>query len=229
MNLSFDQGDSPENVLMNYRIFAAANGAGIEDLVLSSQKHTANIRIVTGDDIGKGLIKARDYDAIDGLITNIPGIALVTLHADCAPVYIYDPRNKVIGLCHAGWKGTVLEITAKAIDLMADKFQSNPADLLVAVGPAICGNCYAVGEEVKKEFDRMSVDISEYILYNKRTNRYFPDIALINGKLALIKGVKEGNIQIADLCTMEDTDTFFSHRGHKGKRGSQAALMQIKK
>ena len=74
----------------------------------------------------------------------------------------------------------------------------------------------------------MSIDVREYVKYNKRTSRYFPDISLINGTLALNRGVKEENIQIADLCTMEDTDTFFSHRGHKGKRGSQAALMQIK-
>ena len=191
MNLSFDQGDSSENVLNNYQLFAKANGTDIYNLVLSSQKHTSNIRMVNNEDIGKGIIKARDYDAIDGLITNVPGIALVTLHADCAPVYIYDPRNKSIGLCHAGWKGTVLEITGKMIELMVENYRSDPADLLVAVGPAICGNCYAVGEEVKKEFDRMSIDVSEYVEYNKRTNRYFPDIALINGTLALNRGVKE--------------------------------------
>lgn len=228
MNLSFEQGDSYENVLRNYQLFAAALGTDISQLVLTDQKHTANIRVVTAEDSGNGIIKARDYQAIDGLITNIPGIALVTLHADCAPVYFYDPAQRVIGLAHAGWKGTVAEIAGKMIDQMVEVFRCDPTELIVAVGPAICGECYETGPEVKGEFEQMSIDVSELIRYDRQTDKYFPDIALINAKIVRAKGVREANIMVADSCTMEDTVTFFSHRGHHGKRGSQAAIMQLK-
>ncbi|HCC07166.1 MAG TPA: peptidoglycan editing factor PgeF [Clostridiales bacterium] len=228
MNLNFYLGDSEENVLENYKIYSNAIGVDYTKLVFSDQCHNNNIRIVTEDDIGKGIIKEKDYQDIDGLITNIKGIGLVTLHADCAPLYFYDPIKKVIGLAHAGWKGTAMEIAGKMIDVMKNNFGTNPEDLLVAVGPSICGKCYEIGEEVKEEFDKMSIDVSEYISFDEKSQKYFPDISLINRKLVIDKGVKPENVTVSDICTMTNLDIFFSHRGHKGKRGSQAAVMQLK-
>ncbi len=229
LNLSFTVGDKRENVIGNYRLFCEAIGIDFEKLVFSAQQHHDNIRIVTEDDIGKGITKDMDYRDIDGLITNIPGISIVTSHADCASIFMYDPCNKVIGLAHAGWRGTVLEITGKMTDTFAKCFGTDPRMLLAAIGPAICGDCYQVDQSVYDEFMKMSVDTGEYI--KKREDdgkcKYYPDITLINRRLLIESGVKPDNITISGICTMQNQDILFSHRGQKGKRGGNAAIMQL--
>ena len=107
LNLSFDRGDDPEAVRENFRRIGAAIGVRCEDMVLSQQTHTTNIRLVTEEDRGKGITKERDYTDVDGLVTNVPGICLVTSYADCVPLYFVDPVKKAIGLSHSGWRGTV--------------------------------------------------------------------------------------------------------------------------
>ena len=107
MNLSFTRGDDPEKVRENFRRMGTAIGFETKDLVLSDQTHTANVRRVTEADRGKGFDKEKDYTDTDGLITNVPGLMLVTIYADCVPLYFVDPVHKAIGLSHSGWKGTV--------------------------------------------------------------------------------------------------------------------------
>ncbi|MDF2511525.1 MAG: hypothetical protein K0S04_1391, partial [Herbinix sp.] len=100
--------DSPVNIEENYRRMANSIGFDVTKLVVSLQVHKTNIKVVEEKDYGKGLFVPRDYDEIDGLITNKPGITLVTKYADCVPLYLVDPVNKAIGLSHSGWRGTVL-------------------------------------------------------------------------------------------------------------------------
>lgn len=107
MNFSFTRGDNREHVLENYSRMAAALGVDREKMVLSWQTHTTNIRVVSADDLGKGVVKDRDYRDIDGLLTNMPGVTLVTFFADCVPLYFVDPKHHAIGLAHSGWRGTV--------------------------------------------------------------------------------------------------------------------------
>ena len=110
MNLSLSSEDDPENVKENYRRFAECLGISDSQIVISNQKHTDNIKIIGKDDMGKGLYKKRDYDAVDGFITNEAGVMMCLLFADCVPVYLYDPVNKAAALVHSGWKGTVARI-----------------------------------------------------------------------------------------------------------------------
>ena len=228
MNLSFWVGDEREHVLENYKIFMDCLDVDWRRLVFSAAGHHDNIRLVTEDDRGKGIFFDRDYSDVDGLVTNTKGIPLVTLHADCAAIYIYATVQKAIGLAHAGWKGTAMEIAGKMVHRMQFEFSSKPKELQVAISPAICGKCYEIGSEVKEKFDLMSIDASKYIVHDKEKNKYYPDIVQINKEVLLSKGVKEEHIQLADVCTNENIDLFFSHRGHHGKRGSQAAVMQLK-
>lgn len=90
MNLSSTRGDDPENVKENFRRFGAAVGFDPKDLVLSLQTHTTNVRLVTEEDRGKGFTRPRDYKAVDGLVTNVPGLVLATFYADCVPLYFVD-------------------------------------------------------------------------------------------------------------------------------------------
>ena len=121
LNLSFDRGDREECVRENFRRIGEALGVRCEDMVLSRQTHTTNVRIVTEADRGKGITRERDYTDVDGLVTNVPGICLVTSYADCVPLYFVDPVKKVIGLSHSGWRGTVGKIGKKTILLMQEK------------------------------------------------------------------------------------------------------------
>lgn len=228
MNLGFEIGDNQQNVLENYKIFSRYLDINYKNIVISSQYHHNNIKIVKEKDKGKGIFRNKDYQDIDGLITNTPEIALVTLHADCSPIYFYDPKNKVIGLAHAGWKGTTMEISSEMVEKMSLEFNTNPEDLVAVIGPSICDRCYEIDENVKNEFDNMSIDTSSYISFDNKKNKYYPDIPMINKALLINKGVKEENIKLSNICTMENKDLFFSHRGHKGKRGSQAAILQLK-
>ena len=107
LNLSFDRGDDPARVLENFKRIGASMGVAVEDMVLSKQTHTTNVRVVTEEDKGKGVMRERNYTDVDGMITNVPGICLVTSYADCVPLYFVDPVKKAIGLSHSGWRGTV--------------------------------------------------------------------------------------------------------------------------
>ena len=107
MNLSFTRGDEESAVRENYRRLSDAMGFSMEDIVTSDQTHTTNVRVVTEEDRGNGITKPRPYTDVDGMITNVPGIVLVTSYADCVPLYFVDPVRKAIGLSHSGWKGTV--------------------------------------------------------------------------------------------------------------------------
>ena len=152
LNLSFDRGDDPEAVRENFRRIGAAIGVRSEDMVLSQQTHTTNIRLVTEEDRGKGITKERDYTDVDGLVTNVPGICLVTSYADCVPLYFVDPVKKAIGLSHSGWRGTVGKIGRKTVEMMTEQFGSDPKDILAAVGPSVCVDCYEVSGDVIERF-----------------------------------------------------------------------------
>ena len=101
MNLSYTRGDKPENVDENFRRIADILNCSLNDFVLSHQTHTTNVRVVTEADKGKGITKERDYEDVDGLITNVPGVVLSTFYADCVPLYFLDPVRKAIGLSHS--------------------------------------------------------------------------------------------------------------------------------
>ena len=107
MNLSFTRGDDKSAVEENYRRLAEAMEVDYENFVFTDQTHTVNVRKVSMADAGKGLVRERDYQDVDGLITNEPGLVLSTFFADCVPLYFVDPVHWAIGMSHSGWRGTV--------------------------------------------------------------------------------------------------------------------------
>ena len=152
MNFSYSRGDAAEDVLENFTRMAAALGVERDRMVVSHQTHTVNLRRVTLEDAGKGVIRERDYRDIDGLITDVPGLTLVTFYADCVPLYLLDPVNRAIGLSHSGWRGTVKRMGQVTVDAMKEAFGTKPEDLIACVGPSICRDCFEVGGEVVEEF-----------------------------------------------------------------------------
>ena len=133
MNLSFSRGDNESSVRENFRRMAKALGVSEDSFVFSHQTHTINVRKVTEDDKGKGIIKPLDYQDVDGLITNVPGLCLSTFYADCVPLYFVDPVHKAIGLSHSGWRGTVGKIGRVTLERMREEYDTNPNDVIAAI------------------------------------------------------------------------------------------------
>lgn len=229
LNLSFDRGDDRAAVEENFRRMGEALGVRCEDMVLSQQTHTTNIRIVTDGDRGKGITRERDYTDIDGLITNVPGICLVTTYADCVPLYFLDPVKKVIALSHSGWRGTVGKIGKKTVELMHDNFGSDPADILAAVGPSVCQDCYEVSADVtdrfKEVFDRSAWD---ELFYEKPDGKYQLDLWKANEKIFLEAGIREDHIAVTNVCTHCNSGILYSHRAMGDERGNLCAFLALK-
>ena len=149
MNLGFSNGDDPNLVLENYKRISESIGFDLGSVVTSDQVHNTEIRLVTGQDKGKGVIRKRDYSGIDGLITKETGITLATYYADCVPLFFIDTKNHAIGLSHSGWRGTVKRMGKATINAMEKHFGSKPEDMITLIGPSICKDCYEVSKDVR--------------------------------------------------------------------------------
>lgn len=152
MNLSFSRGDARQAVEENFRRLAEALDVQYEKFVFTDQTHTTNVRRVTEEDAGKGLLCERGYSDVDGLITNEKGLVLSTFFADCVPIYFVDPVHCAIGMSHSGWRGTAKRMGAVTIEAMRKEYGSRPEDLICAIGPSICRDCYEVSADVAEKF-----------------------------------------------------------------------------
>ena len=229
MNLGFGRNDLPENVVKNHEIIANAIGFNPENIVASKQTHTTNVKIVSKKDCGKGIYRERDYDDVDGMITNEKGIVLATYFADCVPLYMVDTKNKAIGLSHSGWRGTVGKIGKVTLDLMKETYGTNPKDVIACIGPSICRDCYEVSEDVATEFEAAFKGREKDILINKGNGKYQLDLWECNYIIFKECGVYEENIQMPDICTCHNMEMMFSHRATQGRRGNLAAFLSIDK
>lgn len=226
MNLSFSRGDNPANVVENYRRICEVLGVEAEDVVASVQTHTTNIRHVTAADKGKGVLYPQDYQDIDGLITDEPGVVLACFYADCVPLYFVDPVKQAIGLAHSGWRGTVNGMGAHMVQAMKEAFGSKPQDLIAAVGPSICRDCYEVSEDVAMEFQGVFPG-EEVVCPGREPAKYQLDLWLANRLILERAGIHRENISVTDICTCHNPEYLFSHRASHGKRGNLAAFLYI--
>ena len=228
MNLNFKRGDDPDAVLENYRRMAAALNMRVDDMVLSDQTHTTNVRVITEEDRGKGILKPQDYSDVDGMITNVPGIVLVTSYADCVPLYFVDPVRKAIGLSHSGWKGTVGHIGQKTVWKMHEVYGSEPKDIVAAIGPSICQSCYEVSDDVAEAFRaNFTADEVADILLDKGNGKYQLDLWKANWYVLTDAGILPEHLSVTDLCTACHPDLLWSHRKTNGQRGGLSAFLSL--
>ena len=228
LNLSFSVEDAKENVLENFRRIGERFGKTPEDFVLSKQSHETKVLKVGTKDRGKGITKDRDYEGIDALITDEKGIILSCFSADCVPILFYDPVHKAVGACHSGWRGTKGKILQNVVEEMRKHFSSNPAEILIAIGPSICKEQYVVSEDLALSFLEDYPDLGEDTaspIQRISKDKFQLDLWDLNRRIALNCGIKEENISISGYCTMENPELFFSHRYSQGKRGLQGAFI----
>lgn len=226
MNFTFTRGDNPAHVKENYHRMAQALGVDEERMVLSWQTHTVNVRKVTAGDAGKGIVRERDYQDIDGLITNVPGITLVTFYADCVPLYLLDPVNQAIGLSHSGWRGTAARMGRVTVEAMRQEYGTRPEDLIVCIGPSICQDCFEVGAEVVEAF-RAGFDAGchNQLSYAKENGKHQLNLWRANEIIFKEAGVKPEHIHTTDICTHCNPELLFSHRTSGNERGNLAAFL----
>ena len=230
MNFSYSRKDDPADVLENFTRMADALGVERDRMVVSYQTHTTNVRRVTREDEGKGVIRERDYRNVDGLITDVPGITLVTFYADCVPLYLVDPVHHAIGLSHSGWRGTVRRMGQVTMDAMKEAFGTRPEDVTACIGPSICRDCFEVGEEVAEAFADAFDPKYRDALYraNAKPAKYQLDLWKANEIIFQEAGVPKEQIHTTNICTMCNSDYLFSHRRVGEERGNLAAFLSIR-
>jgi YfiH family protein len=220
LNLGWTVGDDHANVEANYQRWTRALGVERGHLTTTWQVHGNRIMRVGASDRGRSVGKA------DGLITNMPGVPLVQRYADCTPILLYDPVQHAAGIAHAGWQGVVARVAESAVRAMQAAFDSNPAELVTAVGPAIGPCCYEVGPEVVAAISTSQREPDH--LFSPSPNgggKAYLDLWEANAQQLRDAGVRQ--IEVAGLCTACHNDIFFSHRGDKGHSGRFAAFIML--
>ena len=145
--------------------------------------------------------------------------------ADCVPLVYYDPRKHVVGLVHAGWQGTLQQIAAEGVRLLQEKYNSNPKDVIVGIGPSICGECYQVREDVYQQFlSAFGQDAKEF--FTRRESGLYLDLWAANIYTLKQAGVRQ--IENAGLCTAEHVDEWYSYRKEKGVTGRFGVVIALK-
>lgn len=223
----------------NRDILAHQLGSSLEMELVTDQKHTNYVHVATcEEDLGVATVGtfAMHRQFVDGIVTDIPDALLTVFGGDCPPVYIVDPKRRVSGLVHAGWKGTLGRIPQVAIAQMTVKFGCDPADMYAAIGPGVCRDCYEMGDEVYEAFasqwSREDADkiLSRYPAWDSDGNeipggKYHLDLRAANLMTLLRAGVPADHIAVSNVCTKCNVDTFYSYRGHALENEQVAMLV----
>ncbi len=220
MNLGLHVGDDRNNVINNRRLLVSHLNIAFENLTVADQTHSGNVVIISEKQRGRGhSCYSNSVSNSDAMVTDRPGICLVVLVADCVPLLFFDPSNRAIGVAHAGWRGTLRSIAANTVNTMVRTFGSLPEDIVVGIGPSIGPCCYKVGPEVISRVDD-TLHKREGLVVNKSDGGtgYF-DLWKANVDQLLSAGIEKKNIELARICTQENTDLFFSYRHEHGDTG----------
>ena len=213
------------------KIWADAIGVDAESIVTAGQVHGTEILRVTAGDAGKGSRDGLRHLGIgDGMITDAPGVTLLTLHADCQPILLVDPDRPAVAAVHAGWRGTVANIAGEAVRAMRESYGSRPERLLAYLGPALNACCHETGPEVTSEWRELATSLAidpEPAVTRPSVREHF-NVPEANRRLLLAAGLSDDHIDVSPECTRCDTDRWFSHRGHGPDAGREGAFIAIR-
>lgn len=217
LNLSAHVGDEPERVNENLNRLHRALGLERSATVDASQAQADQVAIVTAQDRGTRI------KGVDGLITNRRGVNLMLRFADCVPILLYDPAHHAIGIAHAGWRGTVNKVLTNTVNAMSEAFQTGARDLVACIGPSIGPCCYEIGADVQARVEQAYPD--SYALLLRRNGSTHLDLWQANASQLHALGVEQ--IDVAEVCTSDHTQDFFSWRRENANTGRFAALISL--
>lgn len=214
LNVRIAGKDKKENVLENVRRIADTFSIRLQDICKGSQAHTDNILYLHEDNVEEYAFDRINENEVDGYITDSNKLATLVTTADCNAIVMYDRYNNVVANVHSGWKGTIKRIYLNTLNVMKEKFNTNPEDVIVCVSPSIKACCFSSEEEnFKKQFTDLWEDEENYIYYeNENSKRFHIDLSYVITKDLKDAGVKEENIHFAPICTCCNHDSFYSFR-----------------
>ncbi len=223
-----DWGICPDDNTDSYKEVGALLGIEASDMLRIPQTHTSDVRKIESIHRGEGVVKEVSVAGFDGMVTDEPGILLCTVEADCVPVYIYDPVKSAVAMVHSGWKGTAGEISLKAVNMMISEYGSKAEDIKVAFGPAICGDCYEFGGELKEEFlTHFTVEETDSFFTPRKDGKYSLDLLKAISISLMKAGVRQENIMSSGICTYEDNNLCSWRRDKEhGKRMLTAIMIK---
>ena len=224
LNLGANRGDDPAAVRENYRRLCALMGVGIDGMAVTRQVHGNVVRVVTEADrhICMGPVP---YEA-DGIVTNVKGLPILCMVADCVPVLLWDGEHGVAGAIHCGWRSSVTDILKNALEQM-ETLGAEAASVRAAIGPSIGACCFETDDDVPQAIETyLSGDTAD--LFTRRPDgKTLVDLRSANARRLLQLGLKPEHIDISRECTMCSHDKYWSHRYTKGRRGSQGAVIVL--
>jgi polyphenol oxidase len=210
MNVSYRVGDDPANVAENRKRLFEGLGFTEAGSAIPHQCHSSNVQIVS---------QPGQYESCDGLITEVVGLPLVVTVADCLPIVLFEPVKRVIGLVHAGWRGTTQGIAAEAVGQMTKQWGVTGSEIVAYLGPSAGVCCYEVGSDVAQLF---SLDEIE-----QRNDRLYLDLKKSNINQLVGCGIMEENIELSPSCTICNPQLFHSHRREKSLSGRMMAVVSL--
>lgn len=222
-NMAFNGHDNQEEILKNRIVFGEAIGIGAREIVTVKQIHGEQVITLKERNINIDCIRSKEGDAI---ITNLRGLPIAVLTADCLPILLIDLYRRAIAVVHAGRIGTYLRIVRKTAKEMKNTFDILSKDLLIGIGPGIGGCCYELDERGIQSF-REETSYYDDFIDRRGKNRYLLDLAGANERQLLELGVLSKNIFSTRLCTACDTENFFSHRAVRGEDKRMMGLIML--
>lgn len=222
-SLALHTGEDAKNIIENRNILATQlQSTHTLNFIVANQTHSDHIEIIK-DDQTKGWHTAEDaIKECDALITNLPNVILSILTADCVPILLYDPKQKVIAAIHAGWKGTQAQIASKTVQKMKEVFGCQEQDIIAGIAPSIGRCCYEVGTDVAQHFFNTPQGFTGI------GEKYMLDLPYINKQQLLNVGLQEKHIEMSNICTACEVEHFFSYRKEKGCSGRFMSMIGLK-
>ena len=220
-SLALHTGQAAESIRANRRELENHFGSEVH-FVSVLQVHGDEVHIVEKPE-SHGWKEADPAVRADALLTDIPGVVLTVLTADCVPILLCDPVQRVVGAVHAGWKGSALGILDKTVKIMEKRYGSCPEEILAAIGPAIGGCCYEVGPEVAEHFAEYAGAV---IPSEKGANPHL-DLKAVNRRQLLDAGVLPEHIETSPVCTACEHERFFSYRREGGCDGRFMSCIMV--
>lgn len=229
LNLGLRVEDDPEKVVENRRLLFQAFGMRLEQSVWCKQIHADGVSVVGADDAGRGSTEEDSIvEGADALVTDVAGLSLCVTLADCVPVAIYDPDRSVVGLAHAGWGGTVARISSRTVEVMRERFGSDPSSIVAAIGPSIGPAGYEVGEDVIERARAGYGEQSSEILEPAADGKALFDLWTANRLDLEAAGVSGERIEVSGIASDEHLDEFYSHRHEGGRTGRFIAAVVLR-
>lgn len=224
LNLSATREQNAANKAENYSRAARCAGVDPATLVRVNYEHGTGIALATAEHLGDGLTHPTTLPPCDALVVRDPGVTALTLHADCVPIVVADPAQRIGAVAHAGWKGTVAGLPEKMIVKFTSEFDSDPNSLLCAIGPHIRSCCFEVGTDVADQF---AAAFGPECVVHRSNEKPCVDLEAAILLQLVSCGVAPQNITLSDLCTSCEQELFYSYRRDHGQTGAMGALLAV--